>query len=147
MSMDAAATLSQPFARNLEVLVTSGATRVRTQGRRPSRDDLRRVRALPAGSSVLVWGPARSCRTFAELAGLEIEHEFLPVPRTRAPAYLVENAQESIDYFCSTLLTLPPGSGWVGPIGEAFMALARVGRRSPRLAAAIRGRVLVGRRR
>jgi hypothetical protein len=61
--------------------------------------------------------------------------------------YLVENAAECIDYFCSTLLTLPPGPAWFGPLGEVLIALARAARRSPRLAAVIRGRILVGRRR
>jgi hypothetical protein len=139
--------LSSPALKNLEVLVAPGATIVRTTGRGPDRADLRRVRGLPAGSAVLVWGASRSCREFADRAGIEIDREFLPVPSGRAPLYLIENAEGCIDYFCSTLLTLPPRSAWFRPIGELLIALARAARRSPFLAAVIRGRVLVGRRR
>jgi hypothetical protein len=147
MTMDISAPLSPPFGRNLEVLASPGATVVRSRGRGADRDELRRVRGLPAGSAVLVWGSSRSCRTFADLGGVEIDREFLPVPSTRVPLYLIENAEESIDYFCSTLLTLPPGSARFGPFGEVLIALVRAARRSPRLAKVIRGRVLVGRRR
>jgi hypothetical protein len=147
MIMDMAASPSPSLRRNLEVLVAPGATMVRTTGRGPDRADLRRVQALPAGSAVLMWGSSRSCREFADLAGVEIDREFLPVPRGRAPLYLIENAEGCIDYFCSTLLTLPPRSAWFRPLGEPLIALARAARRSPRLAAMVRGRVLVGRRR
>jgi hypothetical protein len=147
MTMDTFAPLFPPFGRNLEVLMPAGATIVRSRGRGADRDELRRVRDLPAGSAVLVWGSSRSCREFTHLAGVEIDREFLPVPRARVPLYLIENAEESIDYFCSTLLTIPPGSARFGPLGEVFIALVRAARRSPLLAAVIRGRVLVGRRR
>jgi hypothetical protein len=147
MTIDISAPPSPPFGRNLEVLVAQGGTIVRTRGRGADRDELRRVRAMPAGSAVVVWGSSRSCRRFADLAGIEIHREFLPVPHARAPLYLVEDAQECIDYFCSTLLTLPPGSASFGPLGEVFIALVRAARRSPRLTTVIRGRVLVGRRR
>jgi len=105
------------------------------------------VRAMPAGTAVVVWGSSWSCRRFADLADIEIDREFLPIPHGRAPLYLVEDAQECIDYFCSTLLTLPPGLASLGPLGELFIALVRATRRFPRLATVIRGRVLVGRRR
>jgi hypothetical protein len=147
MTMDVSAPLSSPFGRNLEVLVEPGATIVRARGRGADGDELRRVRALPAGSAVLVWGSSRSCRDFADLAGVEIDREFLPVPRARTPLYLVENAGDCMDYFCSTLLTLPPGSAMFGPLAEALLALVRAARRSPRLAAMVPGRVLIGRRR
>ncbi len=147
MTMDISAPLSLPFGRNLEVLASPGASIVRSRGRGADRDEVRRVRDLPAGSAVLVWGSSRSCRRFADLAGVEIDREFLPVPSGRAPLYLIENADECIDYFCSTLLTLPPGSAGFGPFGGMLIALVRAARRSPLLAAVIRGRVLVGSRR
>jgi hypothetical protein len=145
--MDASVRLPSPFQRNMEVLVPPGATCVRTTGRTTDRREVQRVRDLPAGAIVLVWGPSRSSREFAERAEVTIDREFLPLPRLRAPLYMVENAAESIDYFRSTLLTLPPGSTWFGPLGEALIALARAGRRSSLLALIVRGRVLVGRRR
>jgi hypothetical protein len=147
MTMDISAPISPPFGRNLEVLVAPDATIVRMRRRGTDREELQRVRALPAGSAVLVSGSSRSCREFADQAGVEIDREFLPIPSARTPLYLVENAEETITYFCSTLLTLPPVAAAFGPLGEALILLVRAARRSPRLAATIRGRVLVGRRR
>ena len=105
------------------------------------------MRALPPGSPVLVWGGARSCHRLARRAGIEVDREFIAIPSVRSPLYLVEDAPEPIDYFCSTLLTLPPGASILAPLGEAFLAFVRTFRRSPWLGSVIPGRVLVGRRR
>jgi hypothetical protein len=145
MSTDRAGAPSVAWERNLEVLAPPGTTRLPARGVRPRWAAVRSVRALPPGSSVLVWGPARSCRRLARSAGIEIDREFIAIPSVRSPIYLVEKAPESINYFCSTLLTLPPGASVLAPFGEALLTLVRAVRRSPWIGSVLPGRVMVGR--
>jgi hypothetical protein len=83
----------------------------------------------------------------ARLADIEVDRQFIAIPSIRSPLYLVEDAPESITYFCSTLLTLPPGASVLAPLGEGVLALIRALRRSPWIGWVLPGRVLVGRRR
>jgi hypothetical protein len=138
---------SVAWERNLEVLAPPGTSRVSAGGSRLRGAAVRRVRALPPGSAVLVWGPARSCRRLARSAGIEVDREFIAIPSVRSPIYLVEKAPEPINYFCSTLLTLPPGASLLAPLGEAVLTFIRAVRRSPWIGSVLPGRVLVGRRR
>lgn len=147
MSRPRAGAPSLAWERNLEVLAPPGTMRLPARGGRRRWAGVRRVRALPSGASVLVWGPARSCRRLARSAGIEVDREFIAIPSVRSPIYLVERAPEPINYFCSTLLTLPPGTSLLAPLGEAVLAFVRVVRRSPWIGSVLPGRVLVGRRR
>jgi hypothetical protein len=83
----------------------------------------------------------------ARLAKIEVDRVFIAIPSARSPLYLVEDAPEPINYFCSTLLTLPPGTSILAPFGEAFLAFVRAFRGSPWIGSVLPGRVLVGRRR
>jgi hypothetical protein len=138
---------SVAWERNLGALAPPATMRVPARGSRPPEAAVRRVRALPPGSPVLVWGGARSCHRLARLAEIEVDRVFIAIPSARSPLYLVEDAPEPINYFCSTLLTLPPGTSILAPFGEAFLAFVRAFRGSPWIGSVLPGRVLVGRRR
>lgn len=115
---------------NWRVLVPRGTLPVdvpRGGGKRRAVES--RVRSLPSGTPVMLlarsFGSLRRCRSFADAAGLEVEGEYLPLPSTRAAAYLIENAPESVAYFWTTLATAPPGArGLSAPI-EVLLKLAR----------------------
>jgi hypothetical protein len=83
----------------------------------------------------------------ARSARIDIDRVFIAVPSVRSPIYLVERAPESIEYFCSTLLTLPPGASVLAPFGEALLTLVRAVRKSPWIGSVLPGRVMVGSRR
>jgi hypothetical protein len=144
MSTGRAEVPSVAWERNLAVLAPPGTTRLPAGGVRARWEAIRSIRALPPGSSVLVWGPARSCRRLARSGGIEIEREFIAIPSVRSPLYLVERAPGPINYFCSTLLTLPPGASVLAPFGEALLTLVRAVRRSPWIGSILPGRVMVG---
>jgi len=105
---------------------------------------------LPAGTPIVVSasapGAAGRCRTFAAGAGIELERQYLAFPGATAPAYLVEDAPDSIRLFLQTILAVPPRSPWSAPIGACLGLLRRLNRwRLLRRIAP--GRVAVGRRR
>ncbi len=81
---------------------------------------IRRVGALAAGSPVVVCSPppfARyRCRRFASAAGIDIDREYLALPRPGAPAYLVEDAPAATAYFVRSILVPPPGRIWTAPL-------------------------------
>jgi hypothetical protein len=52
----------------------------------------------------------------ARRAGLAIHHEYLAVPSAARPAFLIEDAPASVEYFCGRVLTIPPG-----PVAEALL--------------------------
>jgi len=108
----------------------------------------RAVRELPTGTPLVLSAPGpgatRRCRGFAARTGLVLEREFLAAPSAGAPAYLVEDARESVEVFLATVLVTPPGA----PLARAVdLVLGVVRARSPlRLIRAFApGRVVVGR--
>lgn len=89
-----------------------------------------RVRTLRSGTPVVLLasslGSLRRCRRFASTAGIRVEREYVPLPSMQAPRYIVENTPRSLEYFWSTLATVPPGKGEMvaGP-AEALFRLTR----------------------
>ena len=127
-----------------------GAVRVELPRFGRSRSALMtRMCDLPAGTPIVVSasapGAAGRCRTFAAAAGIELERHYLAFPGAAAPAYLVEDAPDSIRLFLQTILAAPPRTPWSAPIG-ACLGLLRRFNRWRLLRRIAPGRVAVGRR-
>jgi hypothetical protein len=109
----------------------------------------RQIRALPAGTPVVLFGSApgalRRCRAFAERAGLKLEREYLAFPSARAPAYLVEDAPASRQAFAGKVLVVPPRTGFA-TLMETCLAVLRVLSPGRGIRWIAPGRVVVGRR-
>jgi len=74
----------------------------------------RAVRELPTGTPVVLSAPgpgaARRCRGFAARTDVVLEREFLALPSVTNPAYVDEDARESVEVFLATVLATPPGA-------------------------------------
>jgi aminoglycoside phosphotransferase len=106
------------------------------------------LRALPAGTSVvLCWtarGSRRRCRRFAREAGISAVREYLAVPSLYSPTCYVEDAPPAGRYFLTQVLALPRG----GVALTALFAAAKVVFRAAPWAvigAVARSRIVVGR--
>jgi hypothetical protein len=136
---------------NWLVVSPDGSQRVDLRRGRPQRRaQSESVRALPAGTPVVLFATAPGaigrCRSFASEAGIEVEREYLAFPNAAAPGYLVEDAPASVGLFVETFLVAPPRSRFATPLEAAFGLLRRLGSwRLIRMLAP--GRVAVGRRR
>lgn len=107
---------------------------------------VRRLRALPCGSPVIVLDHrpgSRRIRRLAAARALTIDREYVALPSLRAAVVVAEDSRDSLLWTCASLVTSPPGSTWARRQAHAAVGLLR---RFPgllsRLAA---GRVVVGR--
>src|SRR3954453_9577760 len=112
---------AQRWGDNWLAVSPPGAVRVELERSRAGRRNKEReVRELPAGTPVVLSAPglgaARRCRGFAAHTDVVLEREFLAVPSVTAPAYLVEDAPESVEVFLATVLVTPPGTPLAGAV-------------------------------
>src|SRR5215211_1784998 len=139
------------WKENWSVLGPPDAIRVDLPRSRAARRAMvGRVRALPVGAAVVlcdgVLASRWRCRRFAARASVRLERQYVALPSARSPAFLVEDAPRPLNYFCSAVLSVPPGvallAAPVGLLVQVAAWLARAG-----VAGAIApGRVAVGRR-
>jgi Phosphotransferase enzyme family len=104
------------WRENLRVLGLSGALRAPSPGTRSARRRLEsRLRSAPRPSGVVLNGRGRSSRVRASARslGIDVEREFLAFPSHTAPAYLVESTTQAVEYFCTAIVTVPPGTTWM----------------------------------
>jgi len=141
---------AQRWQGNWRVVGPPGAVQVQLpRSRRRCRDLEARVRALPAGTSVVLCaaapGSSARCRRFARGARLEFARRYLAFPSAAAPGYLVEESSSSVTVFVRTVLAAPPGTVLSTPVGAGLGVLRVLGpwQMTRRLAP---GRVVVGRR-
>lgn len=139
----------QHWSSNWLVVSPPGAVRVDVpRSAAARRCALRSVRALPAGTAIVLHAPApgaiRRCNAFAAQAGITAEREFLAFPSAAAPGCLVEDARPAIVVFARSVLVAPPGAALVGAI-EAVLGVLRVIRPWRTLRALAPGRIVVGR--
>jgi len=140
---------TERWKENLSVLGPPDAVRIDLPRSRAARRALvGRVRALPVGSAVVlrdgVLASRWRCRRFAARAGVRVERQYVALPSARSPAFLVEDGRRPLGYFCSAVLSVPPGVALLaapaGLLAHAAAWLARAG-----LVGAIApGRVAVG---
>ena len=106
----------------------------------------RRVRALPAGSPVVLldYRPgSRRTHRVAAASALTIDREYVALPSLRAPIVVVEDSNDALRWACRSLVAPPPGSTWAHGLVHTAVAVAR---RQPGLFARLAaGRVAVGR--
>jgi hypothetical protein len=143
---------TERWRENWSVLGPPGAVQVDLPRSPAARRALvRDVRSLPAGSAVVlrdgVLASRWRCRRFAARAGVQVERQYVALPSVRSPAFLVEDGRRPLGYFCSAVLSVPPGvallAAPVGLLSRAAAWLARAG-----LVGAIApGRVAIGWRR
>lgn len=112
---------AQRWRDNWLAVSPPGAVRVELdRSRAGGRHKERTVRELPAGTPVVLSAPgpgaARRCHSFAVRTDLVLEREYLAVPSASAPAYLVEDARESVGIFLATVLVTPPGAPLPGAV-------------------------------
>jgi hypothetical protein len=133
----------------LGLIAPVGARLVHLGPRRMERRAARReVRALPAGTPVMLCDPrpgARArCRRFAGRAGFVPGRAYVALPSLRRRLVLVEDEREPLRYACNALLTVPPGTTRLAaPLGAA-LALLRLPVVWRLLGAVVPGRVVVG---
>jgi hypothetical protein len=87
------------------LLVPGGAVVV-AGGRR--RDVLRRLRALPAQTTVVLLG-GRRLRWLARRAGLRVRAEYLALPSLATPVAITQRQPPALRFTARTLLTVPSG--------------------------------------
>jgi hypothetical protein len=73
-----------------------------------------------------------------------LEREFLAMPSLAAPAYLVEDARETVEVFLKTVLVTPPGVPLTGLV-DRVLGMVRALRPLRVIRALAPGRVVVGR--
>jgi hypothetical protein len=116
---------------NWRAAASDGAVRVELPRRRARRGErLAAVRDLPTGTVVVLCmaGPAAAarCRSFAAVAGVELERQYLAFPSAGAPAYLVEDAPGPAQLFAANILVAPPRSRVTGPVDAVLVLLRSV---------------------
>ena len=91
--------------------------------------DVARVRALPKGATVVVAGTGpladARCERFARTAGIEVRRGFFLFPSARSPVYAVSAGADSIGYFVSSVLTVPPGTTTLTGLMDGVMSMVR----------------------
>jgi len=140
---------SERWRENWLAVSPTGGIRVHVGRSRIERQESRRtVAALPAGTPVVLTSSAPGaigrCRSFASEAGILVEREYLALPSAMAPAYLVEDARESVAVFLKSVLCAPPGLPFKG-VTEAGLRVIRALQPWRLVRAAAPGRVVVGR--
>ncbi|HEY2129021.1 MAG TPA: hypothetical protein VGH77_17720 [Streptosporangiaceae bacterium] len=130
------------------LLAPTGAMAVSVPpGLRPVRRTAAELRALPAGTPVVLLdhrrGGRRRARRIAATGAIVVDREYVALPSLRRAILLVEDTADALRWACHSLLSPPPGVTWThAPIHTAIALL----RRRPGAAAALAaGRVVVGR--
>lgn len=107
------------------------------------------VSSLPSRTPVVVeangFAAAWRCNRFVRKAKLIVDERFIALPSLAHEAIRVENTPAGRAYFCSALLTVPPGSGRATPVLDLAVSVARIAARTRLLATMARGCVLVAR--
>jgi len=139
------------WERNLRVVAPGDAVRVDIPRSLHLRQIMqRRAFELPSGTAVVLRDAAPGsrwrCRRFARRAGIELERTYLALPSLSAPAYLVQDAPASVRYFCSAILTVPPGLAVFAGVVEGLLRLVQVVAPWRIVGIFVPGRVAVGRR-
>lgn len=127
---------TERWKENWSVLGPPDAVQIDLPRSRAGRRALvRRVRALPVGSAVMlrdgVLASRWRCRRFALRAGVQLQRQYVALPSARSPAFLVEDGRRPLGYFCSAVLSVPPGvtllAAPAGLLARAAAWLARAG--------------------
>lgn len=128
------------------LLAPSGATVIGlSDGPLAARRAAARVRALPAGSPVVLLdhrrGSRRARRAIAA-SGCTLDREYIALPSLRSAMMIVEDAPNTLRFACRSLAAAPPGLALAhGPAHLAIWMLRRHPRLASRLAA---GRIVIG---
>jgi hypothetical protein len=76
-----------------------------------------------------------------------VDREYRAFPSTRAPAYLVQDTPAALDYFFTSVATVPPGVCALAPVADLALRVLRLMLRSRMALALAPGRVVIGARR
>jgi hypothetical protein len=110
------------------------------------RDTAARVRALPAGSTVVLLDHrrgSRRARRIAASAGVAVDREYVALPSLRRAIVVAEDSANALRWACRSLVAPPPAVTWAhAPVSGVIELLRRYPTLASRLAA---GRVVVGR--
>jgi hypothetical protein len=111
---------------------------------------IREVWALAAHSPVVLSSPPpfarRRCRRFASAAGVDIHREYVALPTSGAPAYLVEDAPVATSYLVRSILVPPRGTVGIAPFRLCLAVVSRLANPG-RVASVVAPRLVVGTRR
>ncbi|MER7005363.1 hypothetical protein ABT297_20265 [Dactylosporangium sp. NPDC000555] len=123
------------------LLVPHGAVIVRVARR---RDAVRQVRALPAGTQVVLVG-GRRLRRVARRAGMRIRAEYVALPSLAEPVTLTRVTPGSLRWTARCVLTVPSG---VRRLHAPLWTAVRLVRRFPGLLARVPAgeRLMIGAR-
>jgi hypothetical protein len=130
------------------LLAPAGAVSVSIPpGRRPVRRTAAELRALPAGTPVVLLdhrpGGRWRGRRIAATGAIVVDREYVALPSLRRAIVLAEDTADALRWACRSLVAPPPGATWTHAPIHAVIAVLR---RWPGAAAALAaGRVVVGR--
>lgn len=136
------------WSENWRAIAPPDAVRLNLPRGEPKRSLGLALSTLLPGTPVVLYasapGAIRRCRSFVRRVDIEVEGEYLAFPSALAPAYLVEDAPDSVRLFFGSLLTEPPRPG-LSVLSAAAMWVLRTlaSRRAIRRVAP--GRLVVGR--
>lgn len=137
----------QRWRDNLLVLGPKDALRTSVPKTRSAVERVQaQLRATEPGSGVVLDGRVGTVgvRAVARSLGVQVQREFIAFPSLSSPAYLVESTPAAVEYFCSCILTVPPGTTWTTlPVDLGLRVLQRSAPREV-LRALIHNRVVVG---
>ena len=84
------------------------------------RDAAARVRALPAGSTVILLDQRRGslrARRIAASAGVAVDREYVALPSLRRAIVVAEDSANALRWACRSLVAPPPAVTWAhGPV-------------------------------
>lgn len=129
------------------LLAPPGAVAVSIRrGPRPVRRTAAQLRALPAGTPVVLLdqrpGGRLRARRIAATGAIVVDREYAALPSLRRAIVLVEDTADALRWACRSLVAPPPGVTWAHAPVSAAIALLRY---RPGAAALAAGRIVVGR--
>jgi hypothetical protein len=130
------------------LLAPAGAVAVSIPpGRRPVHRTAAQLRALPAGTPVVLLdhrpGGRLRARRIAATGAIMVDREYIALPSLRRAIVLIEDTADALRWACRSVVAPPPGVTWThAPI---HLAIAMLRRRPGAVAPLAVGRVVVGR--
>jgi hypothetical protein len=115
-------------------------------GRRAVRRTAAQLRALPAGTPVVLLdhrpGGRLRTRRVAATGAIVVDRQYVALPSLRRAIVVVEDTADTLRWACHSLVTPPPGVTWAHALVDAGV---RILRRRPAAAGSLAaGRVVVG---
>lgn len=139
------------WAGNWQAVAPPGAVAIQLPGSRRRVKDVRcRLLSLPAGAPVVLradsLGAKARCRRLLSSARVRIEREYIALPSSQAPGYLVQDSPAGLGYFFHSVVSIPAGSSLAGSILRAGLVVFALMGGDAILGGLAPGRVVVGRR-